>query len=494
MTKAPPQPEAPRFGLKNRLILTYGLFISLSVLCLSILINRFAGTTFAEFIRDNIRVQSEEIVRSVTDQYDPATESFDLITLQAMGMYFVHQGYIISITDREDGPVWDARSCDMQQCSMVITEISQRMETEHRLKGALQSDLYPLYDGAALIGRITIETYGPFFYSEAESVFLRTLNRFLFIAGVIFTLLGIVISVILAAAISRPILTAARAARHIAGGNLSTRISADYRIRELRELSRSVNELAEELEKGERWQKRLTGDIAHELRTPLTCLQGNMEAMIDGIWEPTPERLKSCHEEIVRLSKLVEDLNFLSVLEQENLILRKSDFDLAKLLSAAADRFRPAAGEKGIEIRAELVPAPVYADYDRLMQVFINLLSNAVNYTDRGRITLRLSPLGKSGDAAGFRYEITLSDTGIGIPEEDLPHIFERFYRSDKSRNRGSGGAGIGLSIAAAIINAHGGRISAETGKPHAEGEKDEGGTGGTAPECARGSVFRVLL
>jgi signal transduction histidine kinase len=477
------------FSLKNRLILIYGLLISLSILCLSILINRFAGTIFERFIRDNIKAQSGEIVRSVADQYDPAVESFDLITLQAMGMYFVHQGYIISITDQEEGIVWDARACDMRECSMVIEEISQRMG-EYRLDGGFQNDRYPLYAGDRPVGQISIETYGPFFYSEAESGFLQTLNRFLFTAGVVFTLISVIISIILAAAISRPILAAARAARHIAGGNLSTRIPDNYRTRELRELSLAVNELAEELEKGERRQKRLTGDIAHELRTPLTCLQGNIEAMIDGIWKPTAERLGSCHEEIVRLTKLVEDLNSLSVLEQENLVLKKTDFDLAKLLAAAAEQFGPAAREKGIEIRTELLPAPVRADYDRLMQVFINLLSNGVKYTDRGRITLRLSAPEKTAEAAGYRYKITLSDTGIGIPEEDLPHIFERFYRSDKSRNRGSGGAGIGLSIAAAIVSAHGGRISAENRNIPRDAEKSPGGT----PEPSRGSLFQVLL
>ncbi|MDR3167077.1 MAG: HAMP domain-containing protein [Treponema sp.] len=482
--QAASRPGDRELSLKNRLILTYGLFISLSLLCLSILINRFAGNIFAEFIRANIKAQCEEIVRSVTDQYDPATEKFDLATLQAMGMYFVHQGYIISVTDREERIIWDARSCDMQQCSMVMYEISQRMETEHRLNGSLRYDLYPLYYGQIPIGQISIETYGPFFYNEAESGFLLTLNRFLFVAGLIFTLLGVFISIILAAAISRPILTAARAARRIAGGNFSTRIPDNYRTRELGELSRAVNELAEELEKGERWQKRLTGDIAHELRTPLTCLQGNIEAMIDGIWEPTTERLASCHEEIVRLTKLVEDLNFLSILEQENLILHKTDFDLAKLLSTAVEQFRPGAGERGIEIDTQLIPAPIHADYDRLMQVFINLLSNAVKYTDRGRITLRLSAAG-TDSSGGPRYEVTVTDTGIGIPEEDLPHIFERFYRSDKSRNRGSGGAGIGLSIAAAIVKAHGGRIKAESG---------DGENAGTGPELNQGCVFRVLL
>ncbi|GHV62592.1 sensor histidine kinase [Spirochaetia bacterium] len=420
-------------SLKNQLVLTYTLFICLAVLTLSIMINLIGGRLFSGYVRSNIKVQSEEIVNSVMDQYDPGSKSFDVIILEAMGMYFVHQGM----------PV----------------------------------------------GQISIDTYGPFFYNEGESQFLTTLNQFLIAAGILFTIISIFISIFLASVIAMPILSAASAARAIAGGRFSVRIPDRYSIRELHELSRSVNDLAAELENGERWQKRLTSDIAHELRTPLTCLQGNVEAMIDGVWEPTPERLGSCHEEIVRLTKLVEDLNILSILERENLILQKKDFDLTALLKHAAEQFRQAAAEKGNSIKTEFfntadgIPAkaPIYADYDRLMQVFINLLSNAVKYTDHGSITIRLNPTAQRGNKNGRpAWEVIVKDTGIGIPAEELPRIFERFYRSDKSRIRNSGGAGIGLTIAAAIIAAHGGSITvnsitAEDGGDH-------------------GSAFRVLL
>jgi signal transduction histidine kinase len=182
-----------------------------------------------------------------------------------------------------------------------------------------------------------------------------------------------------------------------------------------------------------------------------------MEAMIDGVWEPTAERLASSYEEIVRLNKLVEDLNLLSILERENLILHKTEVDLAKLVGAAAERFRPAAREKGVEIRLSAPGvAPVSGDPDRLTQVFANLISNAVKYTDSGRIDIAI------GETRGY-VEVTVADTGIGMGEEELSHVFERFYRSDKSRGRDTGGAGIGLSIAQAIAAAHGGRIRAES-------------------------------
>jgi signal transduction histidine kinase len=278
---------------------------------------------------------------------------------------------------------------------------------------------------------------------------------------------------------------------------LIIRIPDQYKTRELAELSRSLNELAAELEEAERRQMRLSSDIAHELRTPLTCLQGNLEAMIDGVYKPDQEHLESCHEEIMRLISLVQDLNTLTLFEWETGYLsgeggsdvsygraknlHKTEFDLAKLLRITAEQFRTAANEKGIEIKLNLIESPITADYDRLKQVFINLLSNAVKYTDRGSITIAI------GEGAGG-WVVTIADTGIGIPESDLPHIFERFYRSDKSRSRrterfGTGGAGIGLTIAAAIVQAHGGTIGAESSGDAAAGGGASGGT-----------VFRVVL
>jgi signal transduction histidine kinase len=444
-------------SLRNRLALTYALFICVSVLVMGIVINRFAEKLFSVFVTENINTESREIAGTIAEQYNPRTRSFDVVSVEAMGMYFVHQGYIISVEDINGEIIWDARACDMQQCAMVINEISGRMENDFGLGGSFQTNQFPLVYQGIPIGYLNIDTYGPFFYSKTESAFLSSLNRFLLAAGGVFIILSIFLSVFLAAEISRPVLRAAEAARRIAGGELSVRVPDGYGTREIQELSRSVNDLAAALENGERWQRRLTADVAHELRTPLTCLQGNMEAMIDGVWKPTGERLSSCYEEIVRLNRLVEDLNLLSILEQENLILQRTEFDLVKLINTAAERFRPAALEKGIAINvANPGVLPVNGDYDRLTQVFVNLISNAVKYTDRGSVTVTIA---KTQGCC----EVRVTDTGIGMEAEELSHVFERFYRSDKSRSRNTGGAGIGLTIVQTIVDAHGGQVHAES-------------------------------
>jgi signal transduction histidine kinase len=310
------------------------------------------------------------------------------------------------------------------------------------------------------IGTVNIEAYAPFFYTISESDFLKDLDNFFIIAGILFVLLSIVVSIYLAATIARPIVRAKNAARQISGGDFRIKIPDKHFTIELHELALSVNDLSADLLNGEKWQKRLTSDIAHELRTPLTTLQGNIDAIIEGVWEPTPEHLESCSEEIERLHKLVEDLSMLSILERDIIVLHKTNFNLDKLISRAVQQFVPLANEKGIALTAELFETPIYADYDRLMQVMINLISNAVKYTDAGKITVTVKRNKQNGQ---IYYEITVADTGIGIPEKDLPHIFKRLYRSDKSRGRLTGGFGIGLSIASAIVEAHGGKITAES-------------------------------
>lgn len=206
------------------------------------------------------------------------------------------------------------------------------------------------------------------------------------------------------------------------------------------------------LEELGRRQRQLTADVAHELRTPLACLQGSMEALIDGVWEPTTERLESCNEEIERLTKLVADLSLLADIEWEHVKLRKADFDIAELLEGTAAQFQADAAQKGIRLVLDVESRIIHADYDRLKQVLVNVMSNALRYTDEGSVTLR-----------NRGREVSITDTGRGIAEKDLPRIFERFYRADTSRNRQTGAPGVGLTIARALARAHGGDIVVES-------------------------------
>jgi len=243
----------------------------------------------------------------------------------------------------------------------------------------------------------------------------------------------------------------------ISKGYFDDRITEKSNTKETAQLIETINNLAETLEKQEALRKQLTADMAHELRTPLATLQSHMEAMIDGIWEPDTGRLKSCHEEIVRINKMVGGLEKLARYESDNLILTRTSFDVSELVRHIVNNFENEFLNKNIDLEFAGEESVLNADKDKVSQVVINLLSNAIKYTPRGgavKVTVK-----DSHDVV----QIIVKDTGTGIPPEDLPHIFERFYRADKSRNRLTGGAGIGLTITKAIVEAHKGKIQVQS-------------------------------
>jgi two-component system sensor histidine kinase BaeS len=271
--------------------------------------------------------------------------------------------------------------------------------------------------------------------------------------GVFSLILSLLFSSVMAKRLSTPISRVITTARMISKGNFDSRITEPSGTKEMAQLTGTINNLAETLENQEDLRKKLTADVAHELRTPLATLQSHMEAMIDGIWEPDEERLKSCHEEIMRINRLVGDLEKLAKYESENLILTKTSFDISELIQHIIQNFENNFANKNIDIKFIGEKELVTADKDKISQVIINLLSNALKFTEQGG-EVQVVVKGTENFS-----EITVKDSGKGIPAEDLPYIFQRFYRADKSRNRLTGGAGIGLTITKAIIDAHKGTI-----------------------------------
>ena len=253
--------------------------------------------------------------------------------------------------------------------------------------------------------------------------------------------------------ISRPISKSIRITHEISEGNYDIRFEGQPKTKELSELVTSINHLADSLKKQEGLRKQLTADVAHELRTPLTTVSTHLEAMMEGVWSPTYERLNSCYDEINRISKLVADLESLNQVENENIKLNKTPVDLYDLVTSISQRFQIAGRNKNIAISVLGSNVIAWVDENRIWQVISNLLSNAVKYTqDNGQIKITV----EDGNTLA---RIVVEDNGIGIPEEELPFIFERFYRADKSRNRKTGGAGIGLAVVKSIIEAHKGSI-----------------------------------
>ena len=258
--------------------------------------------------------------------------------------------------------------------------------------------------------------------------------------------------------VTRALGTLSEGARRVAGGDLTVRV----RVRgkdEIAELSESFNLMTAELQKLEEAKKQIIADSAHELRTPVTLIQGILEGMMDGVFPTDTATLKSVHEETLRLSRLIDTLRELEVIESGRLELVLEPVDLAELAMRAAGLFQGQLKEKGLTLTlppsAEGLP-PVKGDYLRLGEVVYNLLANAVRYTPPGgRIRIALEAI------EGFAV-LKIEDSGPGVPREEREKIFERFYRTDKSRSSARGGSGLGLSIAREIVRAHGGSLSVE--------------------------------
>ena len=270
------------------------------------------------------------------------------------------------------------------------------------------------------------------------------------------------ISYIFSRRIVRPLTQMRSITQELAAGDLSARVPASD-IPELDALSRSFNRMASDLETVEQQRRDLVSDLTHELRTPLTIVRGYLEGLADGTVPDSPEMYGRLIRETTRLQRLVDDLQELSKLEASHLPIQLQSVDLAPLLRQVVKRFSGQLGENdALTLNLDLPDTlpPVLADPARVEQVLVNLLSNALRYTAAGqiRVTTRLTPL-----PAPTHLWVDVADTGMGIATDDLPRVFERFWRADPSRNRNSGGTGIGLAICKRLVELQGGQIEVQS-------------------------------
>ncbi|MEE9215892.1 MAG: HAMP domain-containing sensor histidine kinase [Anaerolineales bacterium] len=299
---------------------------------------------------------------------------------------------------------------------------------------------------------------GAFNVDPAEQNFLNRVNLALAVGAVGGTAAAVVLGVVLSRSLTRPLRELTSGARAVAAGELDTQVpvrSSD----ELGELAEAFNQMNADLATSRDRRRRLTADVAHELRTPLSVILAHSEAIQDGVISVSAESLGVIHEEALRLERLVEDLRILSLVESGELPIEIRDYDPAALLNKAAASYRALAQEKDIhfEVRASEELPDGRFDIERMGQVLGNLVSNAMRHTPRGGQILLVA------HARNSSVEIQVTDNGPGIDPEDLPHIFERFYRGDKSRQRDGSGSGLGLAIAKSLTEAQGGTIRAES-------------------------------
>ncbi len=280
---------------------------------------------------------------------------------------------------------------------------------------------------------------------------------FLF-GGLLVAGFSLVVSLVLSRGISRPVTALTAATRSVADGNLDVRVPTHYP-GEIGELAVAFNTMAAELAHADLMRRNLTADVAHELRTPLSVIRGRLEGVLDGVYPAAPEHLQPVLEQTQLLTQLVEDLRLLALAEAGQLPLEKRPLDVGDLLRDAQVNFGPQAEDRGVTLALDLPDTlpQVSTDGRRVAQIVGNLLTNALRHTPAGGcVTL-------SASVVEGTLTIAVTDTGTGIAPEDLPYVFERFWRGEKSRSRAAGGTGLGLAIAKQLVEMHGGTIHVES-------------------------------
>ena len=326
-----------------------------------------------------------------------------------------------------------------------------------RINGSLRGPRAsaPVFVGGGRVATVTISPANGQLLTPEERHLHSSLNRLHVIAAGAAIAVALVIALLLAETLSRPLRRIRTVAERLERGDLDTRIEPAG-APELRSTARALNRLAETLEHEEELRKAGVADLAHELRTPVNGLLTRIEAAQDGVLPPA-ENLVAMHDEALRLTRLLDDLARLADAEQPGLLLKKQPLDLAQVAAAAATSFSPQFADAGITFTVRSEPAWVSGDSGRLEQIIDNLLSNALRYTESGgEVTLSVAH-------ADSEAVLDVVDTGIGIAPDDLRLIFTRFWRSDRSRSRVTGGTGIGLAIVRELVRAHDGRIDVDS-------------------------------
>lgn len=440
--------------------LGYGfLFASIiSILIVGVISNRMIDNQFNQYLSGEHKSRVSKIINLVKELYLRQGEDMT-IENEEITRYAILENYYIEVRDKQNKLIFTSGKDHLMGNSTMNSMMGGMMSGYHNMRvGEYIEEKYPLSLNNQDMGTIIIGYFGSWNVSQEAMSFKMAFNQSLIVSGIAALALGLVISLIISRGLTVPLIKISKAADEMTRGNLDTRADVKTGTREVDDLSESINYLAETLQQQEMLRKRLTSDMAHEIRTPLTTLKTHIEAIMDGIWEPTGDRLESCHEEVERIIKLTEGLQNLARTEQANLVVNKISFNVSNEVLKILDTFEPMYRSKALKIN-RLITSDIMVnlDRDKFRQIMYNLLSNSYKYSrEGGEVFVRLR---RNNNFINIEVE----DNGIGIPEKDLPYIFERFYRGDLSRSRDTGGAGIGLTITRALVEVHGGKIQAES-------------------------------
>lgn len=442
-------------SINSKLIISFTLIMIATILSIKLFVNTIFKDSFEKYVDDSNKVEVNHLIEfDLKNLY--TNESWNTEFIEGLGIEAIRKGIAIEIYDKNNNKVWSVFEDEKVLSDKTLNDISKNMKSIEKqwdnyfeeLKVDINDD-----EGNILVGYAYIGHYASTYYMENDVEFFNAINRIIIIIGVISISSIIIISIIISRSIAKPISKVSKMTKYIGEGNYKNKLNYKSNIMEIDDLINSINKLSNELNDQENLRKQLTGDIAHELRTPLTSIKGHLDAIIVGIWEPTNERLNSINEEVKRITNLVDELRKLAKFDSEKDNLNKEIVNLKNYIKSIAYNYEGKALEKNIMIKYQLENIEALIDKEKFAQVIINILSNAIKYNN-GNDEIYIKVFKKNNS-----INISIKDSGIGIPKSEYKNIFERFYRLDKSRGANEKGAGVGLTIAKSIVNAHGGEI-----------------------------------
>ncbi|WP_353093481.1 HAMP domain-containing sensor histidine kinase [Tissierella praeacuta] len=440
--------------LSKKLTLSLLFSILLSTIIISFTSNLMINNKFEIYLAEEQQNKLQQICDEINELYNK--NGYKLYQKE-INSYASLEDVYIQIRDL-DGNILYTSSNGNGMGGMGEMHRRMMMRMHNIPEGKYVEKSYPLLDEENEVGKLIIGYIDNAYLTESAIIFKDTLTKSFFISSIFTVLFGLGTSTILSKSLTSPLLEIRNTAVEIRKGNLNKKSNINTNTVEILELSDSINYLGETLANQENIRKKYASNISHEIRTPLTTLKTHMEAIIDGIWEPNEDHLEILMKEIDRLSNLVDDLKDSFKSEELELVINKTKFNMSKELHNIITTFIPLYTKKGFIIETNIENnIEITMDIDKLKQILYNLLSNSIKYlNEKGKVFVTLTKEKES-------VIIKVNDNGIGIEEKNLPFIFDRFYRSDDSRNKSTGGTGLGLSIVKSIVEAHEGTITVDS-------------------------------
>jgi signal transduction histidine kinase len=441
------------FKLTAALVLVTLLGVGLSVFVPGVITMR----NFQNFVRRSRVTEREEVVEALSFYYQVrgSWEGLEILVSPRQGRVVHGTGPLMAPGMME---AWPFQVADERG---IVVAASRSDQIGEQLTPAQLGESMPIEVNGQEVGFL-VPGAGVTALREPEESFLRSLGQTIVPVGIVACAVAILLGLFLTWQLTDPLRKLKTAAQGIAGGDLSQRVDIKSRD-EIGALGRTFNQMAENLARAEKLRRDMVADVAHELRSPLAVMQGNLEAILDGVYEPTSENVESIHKQAILLSRLVDDLQELALADAGQLRIEREPVDVAALIERTATEIAPRAAKEGVSIARDVAAdlPTLSADPQRISQVLSNLLDNALRHSpEGGTVTIRAS---REEDTV----RVDVEDQGPGLKPNELSQVFERFYRGDKARSRATGGAGLGLAIVKQLVEAHGGRVWVESTEGH---------------------------